>query len=187
MRIGLDFDGVLADCGQLKSDGARELFGVHIPPARFKKELVIPYGLLTAEQYRTVQEFVYHDRRAIPLMREVPGALASVRRLAAAGHDLIVVTSRKDDALDIACEWADSAAFSALAGFVGVGFGNSKAPALRGFDFYVDDDLDKLEDLDGVVPERRLFSWEYNRHIDAGCVPRVEDWGALCREVELLA
>jgi len=36
MKIGLDFDGVISDCGKLKSDGAKKLYGFDIPSAKFK-------------------------------------------------------------------------------------------------------------------------------------------------------
>ena len=41
MKIGLDFDGVISDCGKLKSDSAKKLYGVDIPSAKFKKEIVV--------------------------------------------------------------------------------------------------------------------------------------------------
>lgn len=56
MKIGLDFDGVISNCGMLKQDGAKKLYGVDIPSGKFKKKFVIEKGLLTAEQYRDLQK-----------------------------------------------------------------------------------------------------------------------------------
>ncbi|MEK7660150.1 MAG: hypothetical protein AAB343_03020 [Patescibacteria group bacterium] len=49
MKIGIDFDGVVADCGRLKTLGAKELYGVDIAPEKFKKEIVVGEGILTSE------------------------------------------------------------------------------------------------------------------------------------------
>jgi len=62
MRIGLDFDGVISDCGKLKSEGAMKLYRVNISPERFKKELVVDAGVLTLEQYRNLQKQIYGTR-----------------------------------------------------------------------------------------------------------------------------
>jgi hypothetical protein len=37
MKIGLDFDGVVTDCGKLKEGGVRGLYGVDIPASKFKR------------------------------------------------------------------------------------------------------------------------------------------------------
>lgn len=62
MRIGLDFDGVLSDCGLLKEIAAREIYGVDIPRDKFKKELVVASGVLTTDEYRRLQEVIYGTR-----------------------------------------------------------------------------------------------------------------------------
>ena len=62
MNLGLDFDGVITDCGQLKSASAKKLFGVNIPATMFKKELLLDRGLLTDLQYRELQSSVYGTR-----------------------------------------------------------------------------------------------------------------------------
>lgn len=55
MKIGLDFDGVISDCGRLKSDYARKLYGVSVPAGQFKRDFVIGNGWLTAEQLATIE------------------------------------------------------------------------------------------------------------------------------------
>lgn len=59
MRIGLDFDGVITNCGQLKSNTAYDLYGLTIPPEKFKREFVINEGYLSLEQYRHLQQIIY--------------------------------------------------------------------------------------------------------------------------------
>jgi len=185
MKIGLDFDGVISDCGKLKSDGAKKLYGVDIPPAKFKKEIVVGEKHLTMEQYRELQKIIYGTREIGFLMEPVDGVLHFLPRLVADGHTVLVVTSRGEVELEIAKEWSTRQGLQL--DFVGVGYGNSKANAANGLDFYIDDDLDKLEPLVGVVPHRYLFSWGYNAHVDVGEVAkRVASWEELYRTIQTL-
>lgn len=185
MKIGLDFDGVISDCGKLKSDGAKKLYGVDIPPAKFKKEIVVGEKHLTMEQYRELQKIIYGTCEIGFLMEPVDGVLHHLPRLIEDGHTVLVVTSRGEVELEIAREWSIRQGLQL--DFVGVGYGNSKANAVNGLDLYVDDDLDKLEPLVSVVPHRFLFSWGYNAHVDVGTVAkRVASWEELYRIIQVL-
>ena len=59
MEIGIDFDGVVTDCGELKSFVAKRLYGKDIPPDNFKKEFVVGKEMLTHKQYRELQSIIY--------------------------------------------------------------------------------------------------------------------------------
>ena len=178
LHIGLDFDGVICDCGQLKSVAAERLFGVNIPAAEFKKELVVGRGLLTTEQYRFLQKEIYGSLELGMAAEPVPGMKDKLARLRADGHHVRVITSRTDETLDVARHW--TARHGLTLEFTGVGQGAPKTEAVRGCDLYVDDDLDKLQPLVGVVPHLYLFSWGYNRHVDATNVAaRVASWEEL--------
>lgn len=175
MKIGIDFDGVVADCGRLKTFGAKELYGVDIAPEKFKKEIVVGEGHLTSEQYRTLQKTIYGTREIGFQMEPVLGALEYTHRLIAEGYEITVVTSRSHTELDIAWEWSLRRGFTL--NFIGVGHGNSKADAAQGLTCYIDDDLDKLEPLRDIVPHRFLFSWGYNAHEDTRDIAcRVPSW-----------
>lgn len=186
MRIGLDFDGVITDCGDLKSIAAMKLYGVNIPPKDFKKELVVGRGLLTAEQYRELQRVIYETLEWGLSMEMVDdGIPCYLNHLDREGHKLVVVTSRGGVALEVAKEWSRRQGIDHYFEFVGTG-GQSKVEALRGFDLYVDDDLDKLEPLVGIVPQLFLFSWGYNMHIPVnGIAKRVSSWMELHRVIKV--
>lgn len=186
MKIGLDFDGVISNCGKLKADCAKRLYGIDIPPAKFKKEIVVGEKHLTAEQYRELQKIVYGTREVGFLMEPVDGVLHYLPRLVADGHTVFVVTSRNEIGIEIAREWSTRQGLLQL-DFVGVGYGNSKANAASGLDLYVDDDLDKLEPLVGVVPHLFLFTWPYNAHVNVGTIAkRVGSWKELYRITQVL-
>lgn len=93
MKIGLDFDGVIADCGRLKSETALKLFGVKIPPADYNKEAILSAWLLSADQYTAMQKLIYETRefglRAMP----VAEVFIYVQRLLTE-HHVHIVTSR---------------------------------------------------------------------------------------------
>lgn len=182
LHIGLDFDGVISDCGRLKSEVARKLYGVDIPSSEFKKELVVGRGLLTMEQYRNLQHVIYGTHEHGLTAEPVQGVLEGLTRLFAAGHRVRIITSRDGEELAIAQAW--TALRRLTLDFTGVGYGKSKAAAATGCDIYVDDDLDKLAPLVGIVPNLYLFSWGYNRHIDeTGVAKRVASWEELHREI----
>lgn len=188
MKIGLDFDGVIADCGKLKHDGAKKFYGVDIPPAKFKKEIVVGEKYLTAEQYRELQRIIYRTRETGLLVESVDGALHYVPRLVIEGNAVLIITSRNREVkLEIAKEWFAHQFQGLPLDFISVGPHNSKARAAAGLDLYVDDDLGKLALLVGVVPHRFLFSWGYNASIDAGSIARrVASWEELYHAIQAL-
>lgn len=188
MRIALDFDGVLSDCGTLKMEQAKRLYGVDIPAERFKKELIVKElagdeGVLTMQEYRALQDLIYGDPEVGMSMQPVSGMLEYLPRLLNEEHEVRIVTSRAGHMLEIARAWAEKHALDLE--FTGVGHGKSKAPATEGFDLFVDDDLDKIEPLIETVPHRYLFNWGYNAHVDEGDVAiRVESWEELYLHVQ---
>ena len=182
MKIGLDFDGVISNCGKLKSDGAKRLYGVDIPPAKFKKEIVVGEGYLSLEQYRDLQKIIYETREIGFQMEAVNGVIHYLPKLIADGHIIRILTSRDAMSTEIAKEWSTRQGFQL--DFISVGYGNTKVEAATGLDVYVDDDLDKILPLVGIVPHRFLFSWGYNIYVDVGSVAvRVESWKNLYNSI----
>ncbi len=185
MKIGLDFDGVISDCGKLKADCAKMLYGVDIPGGQFKRDLVIGNGWLTEEQYKEITKAVYYDRKFVSFLHPVDGALSCVPRLRGDGHTVLVITSREETNLEIAREWIERHRLPLE--LVGVGLHNSKAEAAMGLHVYVDDDLHKLKPLVGLVPNLFLFSWGHNQRFnEAGVAARVSSWKELYQKIEAL-
>jgi len=182
MRIGLDFDGVISDCCRLKSYGAKKLYGVEIPPKKFKRELIIGEGILTSEQYTNLQKQIYDTREIGLTMLPVNGALKYIPKLQQGGHDLSIITSRPD--IEIPREWLHLKKLDLP--ITSVPRGSTKAEACKGLEVYVDDDLDKLEPLIDVVPNRFLFSWGYNKHIELNpkIATRVKSWPDLYQKIK---
>lgn len=186
MKIGLDFDGVISDCGRLKSYGAKHLYGVDISPEKFKKEMVVDKGILTLEQYRNVQKQIYGTREIGLTMLPVEGVLEFAPKLQLEGYNLKIITSRGENESKIAREWMNLRGLELP--LIGIGGGISKTDACNGLDIYIDDDLDKLEPLIGIVPHRFLFSWGYNLHIEVpkSVAKRINSWKHFYEEISRL-
>ena len=184
MIIGLDFDWVITDCGRLKSESAKKLYGIDVPPGKFKKEYLLRKGIFTLESYLEFGETIYGTREYSLSMEPVDGALYYLPKIIANGHQVQVITSRNATQLKVAKEWA------LLRGlwldFVGVGYGASKAEAAvaAGIELYVDDDSAKLAKLVDVVKHLFLFHWEYNESDPVDFARRVYSWEELYGHIQ---
>lgn len=180
-RIGLDFDGVIANCVQLKIEIARTMFGVSIPPEDFKKEIVTGKGLLTLDQYRSVQHEVYGNPDTALRAEVVPGAKEHILNLQA-DHDIHIVTSRTGHFADIAREWLCHHEIDLP--ITEVPYENTKQEGASGSAVFVDDDINKLRELIGHVPHLFLFDWPYNRSdVPRDGIERVLGWDNLAAAI----
>lgn len=162
------------------------LYGVIIPPKDFKKEIVVASGILTEKQYCEIQRFIYETKEWGLSMEMVDGGIpVYLNHFDREGHKLFVVTSRGGTVLEVAKEWSRRQGIDHYFEFVGAG-DQSNVEALRGFDLYVDDDLDKLEPLVGIVPQLFLFSRGCNNHSpNEGVMKRVFSWEELHHVIEV--
>jgi 5'(3')-deoxyribonucleotidase len=176
MKIGLDFDGVIANSHPMKSVIAKQMFGVDIPPERFFKESVVENGL-SLEQYKLVKENLYFNDHDILPIKDAP---AYISLLLSRGHDIKIVTSRTGDTLKKAENLLKK--YNIDLPLVGVGYGLSKAVAAEGLDLFVDDDIEKLIPLNGIVKHLLLFSSLYNQHNNEGFF-RVDSWNDIYKYI----
>ncbi len=175
LKIGLDFDGVLTDNGAQKALAAKQLYGFDIPANKFKKEILFAENRLTSEQYRALQKEIYDKAGWLERTPPPDNMLYYLDQMLAAGHRPTVVTSRTDAALELARRYLTKQGI--VLEFIGMGYGNSKAPALAGFDVFIDDDEDKLAPVVGIVPNLFLFSCRYNQNaVMPDGVARINGW-----------
>jgi hypothetical protein len=180
MKIGLDFDGVIANSHPLKAVVAKEKFGVDIPIEQFRKKVVVGTRLLTAEQYREVGIMAMNGSYPIP---PVPDALLYLPLLLRDKHSVSIVTSRTEEMLESAKRWFAEYKLPGLP-FLGTGYGLPKTKACEGLDIYVDDDLEKLLPLVGHVPNLLFFSWPWNLHEkEPAGITRVSCWWELYNQI----
>lgn len=172
MKIGLDFDGVISDCLEIKSRFAKKMYGVDIAPHDFKKEIVFERKLLTPEQYRSLQKKIYEDREIGLTINEVPGMIEGIQTLIK-NHEVVIITSRGESSVKIAKEWLGRRKIDLP--FISVEYGTDKILA-KDCDVFIDDDLEKLLPLVGFVPNLYLFSWPYNQNDSNPAVNLVNNW-----------
>jgi len=193
LELRLDFDGVFADSGTVKSLVARELFEVNIDPKNFKKETVVgkvmkPDGnLFTLDNYRAVQHFVNYDIGYGMRITPIGSVESHLPLILDQGHNIRVVTSRDGLAAHIASLWTKE--MGANVPFDSVGYGNPKDKYCIEADLYADDDHPKLESVDlglktnGLaVPKLILVGHDYNQDVDSRIATRIEHdvfWGWL--------
>ncbi len=174
MNIGLDFDGVIFNSHPLKSMVAEKRFGIKIPPERYRREFVVGQDYMTGDAYRSVGEEAMGGTYPIPPVQE---SLVYIPLLQAK-HTVRVVTSRTGDMLSYAEQLLQEHGLTLPA--TGVGYRLSKESACRDLDVYVDDDLEKLIPLIGVVPNLFFFSWPWNiDEQEPEGIVRVQSWWEL--------
>jgi uncharacterized HAD superfamily protein len=176
LSLGLDFDGVIVDAAEQKVRAAWELFRIEIKPSQTKRALLVPKGIMTEEQYRAVQKLVNSPRYG-KLMVPVRGAIEQIKRLVKARVPVQVITRRHSMALRASRHFLRQHGLSNIP-VIGVR-DKSKASAARGLFMFVDDDLERLDELVNVVPCRIQFGWSYNRHEQDKSIFRVANWDEL--------
>lgn len=100
VRIGIDFDGTIADTTDTKMRYARDVLGEIVTPL----ETWSPDGpaRLGIERFREMARAAHREHTL--MTRPLAGSLEAVARLATQ-HDLYVVTARDDEEIEWATRW----------------------------------------------------------------------------------
>lgn len=186
MKIGLDFDGVIADTGELKSRFAKKLYNLDIEPSVFGTPYVVEQGLISAKDYADLQQYIYNTEEVYLSLKPVYGAVQMIRDMQNEGHDLLVITAKSASSDDIKRKWLED--HDITIGLKGVGINESKAKAAEGLEVYIDDYLLKLYQLKDTVPHRYLFSWRYNQaYKENNIATRVYSWEEFYNRIKELS
>jgi hypothetical protein len=176
MRIGLDFDDVIADYQEVKARIVRERYGIEVPKMEMKsgtfRNADHPYSPLTLELYEEIQEVallaVNHE-----FLSPIEGAIEGIQELLRRGHELQVITSRQGGALKAAGDWLKGYGFDFSV--TGVGKDQSKRAVLmdQQIECFIDDRSRVFEDLHDLPIQ--LFQLGGRGPIPPG-VTRVSKW-----------
>jgi 5'(3')-deoxyribonucleotidase len=182
MRIGLDFDGTIADITWAKIRYARDAFGVELLPEQTARATGIP--VLGAERYEQLVDAVHGSDLSLQ-MPPMPGALEAIERLAST-HELYIVTARTDPEAELARAWIEECGMY-VDGFVHTVRGSKAAACLDlNVAVHLDDNPGVLADLGETLPA--LIDAPYNRAQPRDSrVQVVEHWHAFEALVESLA
>ncbi|MCK9360820.1 hypothetical protein M0Q28_01155 [Patescibacteria group bacterium] len=169
MRIGLDFHGLVVDSHGLKATLLKELYNAEVPVEACRKLVQKHCGQKAFKRYRHVQRLVYETKKYHERLEPVSGALRRIQQLVERKHELFIVSSSSPQAASLARQWLK--AHEVDLPFIASGRRVSKAPVVTELrlDWFYDDDLLKLTQLMGVVPNLGLFRQPHNANIiDAG-------------------
>jgi hypothetical protein len=171
MKICLNFGGVIANPYGIMADVSKEKFGAGISIEQFRRKTVVENNLLTWEQYQKVKREVMHELTAIP---PVPGALLYLPLLLE-NHSVCVVTNQVEEA-EFVRKWF---AMHGLRDCVVFNTNHtSEAEIFKGLNVYVDDNLEKLLPLMGLVPNLLFFSGQSSEE-EPECITRLFSWPEL--------
>lgn len=177
MRVGLDFDGVIADTIPSMISYARNHLGVNLRP----EDCVVPGGpqRLGTEGYRELVR-VTHETPFSLTFQPTRGAVEWLPRIAAE-HELVLVTARHQEAFTNAERWLDAHGFaSCFAARHSSGTAaKSVVVELLSLDCYVDDLIPTFIDWPLAVTSL-LWDAPYNRSRAVGPrVQRIAGWNEL--------
>jgi 5'(3')-deoxyribonucleotidase len=101
MRLGIDLDGVAADFDGGWIAAYQAEFGT---PPRSRETWD---GLHHATHFTDMRAFWdwIHDRHVFRHLKPVPGAVEALTRLAADGHDIVILTAKPDRAVHDTLHW----------------------------------------------------------------------------------
>lgn len=154
VRIGVDFDGVIANTGELQKYVARELFGKNISPSCHYSTSV-KEGNLTKDEARIVFNETYQNQKYISSLKEQPNAKKTLRALIDSGVHLEIITSREEKEFDFAQKWLKQNGIYVPVKSV---VNENKTKACNGLDIYVEDIPYQIGSLKEIVPRIVLFN-----------------------------
>lgn len=180
MRIGIDFDGVIADGTTLKQHLFYEAFGKKIPSSLLTKQRIAQAGL-TAEDYRSVVRLLQESRMTED-MQLVPGAKSTLLRLAK-HHDVFVVSSRNLQASIQAQRFLRLHRIPFDQFLATSDQSKRSVVEQHALEVFLDDTLSKLKFLEATPARLFLFSQPHNQHesLDRTTVVRVSSWRAFAQ------
>lgn len=190
-RVGMDFDGFIANTHQAKVDLIERLFNVAIPIEKCRHDkLLLEKDPKLLEYYRRAQELIYEQRVYSDQVQPMPGCLRRLRQLAREGNEMYVLSSRSPEAARLAMQWLEKYDIPRLGvQFVAVGRDGSKERVShqRKLDIYFDDDLEKLVYMKANMtdpPELYLFRQPHNRLIEPpDGIKVVDSWASVCKRI----
>ena len=181
LRIGVDFDGVVANTGELQKYLAKELFGKQIPPTCRFKNAVYPKGL-TPKEYKIVSDEAYGNLKYLQHLQEQTNAQKILTSLIKKGFPIEIVTARESNEFDFAQKWLkQNRIYAPLKSTFN---GEDKSFACRDLGIYIEDMPYQASALKEIVPRILLFDTYDNQKFNLTSeermqikgIERISDW-----------
>tara|TARA_B100000745_G_scaffold294100_1_gene236684 strand:+ start:2585 stop:3286 length:702 start_codon:yes stop_codon:yes gene_type:complete len=141
---------------------------------------------VTSEEYEAMKQVLYERPEYAENIPEIPGAIAAIKELVEAGHDVSIVTSRGPGfSAEVVENWCKAHGLH-----VPMVFGaKDKTQVLHEYDLFVDDKKRQLAPGDdSLATLRMLFMHHYNAKDSADFIrPKncgyIADWAGLLRRI----
>lgn len=183
--IALDYDGVIADTNQVKSEWIAEHLGMDVPPWLCDRTECVP--IIGLENYAQMSPVVY-GREASQRARPLPGAVEAIQSLRRTCR-LAIVTARTAEQIQWVREWlAHQGIEDAFEGVYSSSGGMAKADIVRrlGAIALVEDDVRHLLQ----APETRFARIHLAPHQEGASshpgIAVARDWAAALAMLESL-
>ena len=170
MRLGFDFDNVIADGHSVKLAIAKEVLGRDVKYDELFKGL----------ENTLLHEAIYYNKEANTRMAPVTDAIGTLLRLQQDGHNMRIGTGRTEKSTQYARQWLED--HNVLIPIIGTS-DRPKTEACEGLDMFFDDNMSFLLPLRGTVKELFLFTRPYNLLEDTQGMRRVSSWNDIYAEV----
>ena len=168
LKIGLDFDGVIANTPELKREIAQTKFGINIPKDVMTKEGFLEKGF-TEKTYKTLQEMVQSSVDVKP----IPESIDYLIKWKKEGYYECIVSFREYRHESIIGNLLDKNGLKDI-DYV---MTNQKPKTwfCVGLDMFIDDRMEHLNDLlkDKRIPYLFLFDAPYNKNEKTNGIQRV--------------
>jgi 5'(3')-deoxyribonucleotidase len=184
MRIGIDFDDVVADSGAAIIEMHNKKRGTHFKRSDFKTYFFEEtWGMTREERRKEIDEFFATDqwKKISPMA----GSLKVIEALKTKGHELYIITGRNDKDIAQTELWIEKN-FPSV--FQGVHFANSRKKSEickeLGIEIMIDDNPDVA--LECATEGIKVFifdqSWNREREFPIN-VERVSSWQDIIRKL----
>ena len=183
--LAFDYDGVIANTNQIKSEWIPEHLGREVPPWQCARTRCVPIIGLAA--YERMSKEVY-GREASLRARPIPGAIEGIRALSRT-HRLVIVTARDEGRIQWTREWLRGAGIARCFADIRSSAGASKPDIVAelGALSLVDDDARHLRGAPEVRFARLLFAQGTDPNEVEPGITVVPDWPALVSALSGLA
>jgi len=158
LKIGLDFDGVIANTPRAKLEIAAQHFGIYVEMKDCNKSGFIRAGF-TEKSYEKFQKIVYSAYD----LRPMQGCLTHLKKLIEQEHDISIASYRLKNGYGIIEHLLIDYGLEIPMSKVICTDNSPKSKFVSGLDAFVDDDREHLYDLKNSAKKRILFDRPYNR------------------------
>jgi len=181
VKIGVDFDGVIANTGELQKHITKELFGKNISPSCHYSTSVRERNL-TKDEARIVFNETYQNQKYLSTLKEQPNAKKTLMNLVNSGIPLEIITSREEKEFDFAQKWLKQNGI--YIPMKSISNEKDKIKACNGLDIYVEDIPYQIDLLKKIVPRIVLFNSYDNKESvltkeerkQVEGIERISDW-----------